>query len=213
MTTTPRRRTGLAGRRLVVAGIVGILAGVGAALPLGFEFGPAVGWIVGAALFLTWTWVAIGRMDAAVTRRHATREDPTVGAAHSILLIASVASLAGVVLLLTASSKGEGFTAALLGVLSVTASWVTVHTIYTLGYAAAYYAGTPGGIDFNQKEPPAYMDFAYVGFTLGMTYQVSDTTIGDSTIRRMVLRQSLVSYVLGAVVIATTVNLVIALLS
>lgn len=197
----------------MVAAVIGVLAGVGAAIPLGFEFGPVIGWIVGAALFLIWTWVAVGRMDAATTRRHATREDPTVGAAHSILLLASVASLAGVVLLLTASSKGEGSVAALLGVLSVAASWITVHTIYTLGYAAAYYGGTPGGIDFNQKAAPTYLDFAYVGFTLGMTYQVSDTTIGDSGIRAMVLRQSLVSYVLGAVVIATTVNLVIAVLS
>jgi uncharacterized membrane protein len=90
---------------------------------------------------------------------------------------------------------------------------VTIHTVYTLGYAAAYYSGTEGGIDFNQQEPPRYADFAYVGFTLGMTYQVSDTTISDSAIRGMVLRQSLISYLLGAIVIATTVNLVIATLN
>jgi uncharacterized membrane protein len=211
--TTRRGTHRIAGRRLLVAAVVGVLAGIGAAIPLGPEFGPVVGWVVGAALFLTWTWLAIGPMDAALTRRHATREDPTIGASHSILLIASVASLAGVVLLLSAHSHAEGFLAAVLGVLGVTASWITVHTIYTLGYAAMYYGGTPGGIDFNQQEPPAYADFAYVGFTLGMTYQVSDTTISDSRIRRMVLRHSLVSYLLGAVVIATTVNLVIALLS
>jgi uncharacterized membrane protein len=204
---------GLAGRRLVVAGVIGAVVGAGMAVTLGPEFGPAVGWLVASTVYLVWTWLAIGRMDAATTRRRATREDPTIGASHVILLLASVASLAGVALLLVASSRSEGFTAALLGVLSVAASWVTVHTVYTLGYAAAYYGGTPGGIDFNQKEPPAYLDFAYVGFTLGMTYQVSDTTISDSRIRAMVLRQALISYVLGAVVIATTVNLVITLLS
>ena len=204
---------GLAGRRLLVAGVIGVLAGVGAAVPLGFEFGPVVGWLVAAATYLVWTWNAIGRMDAATTKRRATREDPTVGAAHLILIVASVASLAGVVLLLTASSRSEGALAASLGVLSVAASWLTIHTIYTLAYAAHYYSGTEGGIDFNQKQPPDYMDFAYVGFTLGMTYQVSDTTIGDSRIRRTVLRHALISYVLGAVVIATTVNLVITVLA
>ena len=151
-------------------------------------------------------------MDAATTKRRATREDPTIGASHTILLLASLASLAGVALLLFASGRGEELLAAVLGVLSVAASWITVHTIYTLGYAAPYYSGTEGGIDFNQKEPPAYADFAYVGFTLGMTYQVSDTTISDSRIRAMVLRHALLSYLLGAIVIATTVNLVIALL-
>lgn len=207
-----RDRHGLAGRRLVVAGIVGVLAGVGAALPLGFEFGPVVGWLVAAALYLTWTWASIGRMDAATTKRRATREDPTIGTSHAILIIASLASLAGVALLLSASSRSEGLVAGFLGVLSVAASWITIHTMYTLGYAALYYSDVEGGIDFNQQQPPAYMDFAYVGFTLGMTYQVSDTTISDSRIRAMVLRHALLSYLLGAIVIATTVNLVITLL-
>jgi uncharacterized membrane protein len=204
---------GLAGRRLVVAAVVGVLAGVGAAVPLGFEFGPVVAWLAASVVYLAWTWTAIGRMDAAVTKHRATREDPTVGASHVILILASVASLAGVALLLAASSRSEGLLAGSLGVLSVAASWVTIHTIYTLGYAALYYSGTEGGIDFNQKQQPNYMDFAYVGFTLGMTYQVSDTTISDSSIRAMVLRQALLSYLLGAVVIATTVNLVITILN
>src|SRR6476469_4464270 len=100
-----RRGHGLAGRRLAVAAAAGVVAGVGAAIPLGFEFGPVVGWLVAAAIYLTWTWIAVGPMDAATTKRRATREDPTVGAAHLILIVASVASLAGVLLLLTASSR------------------------------------------------------------------------------------------------------------
>jgi uncharacterized membrane protein len=203
---------GLAGRRLVVAAVIGLLVGVGMAVPFGWEFGPVVTWLVASTLYLTWTWLAIGRMDAATTKRRATREDPTVGAAHLILLLSSVASLGGVALLLVASNRSEDLPAAVLGVLSVAASWVTIHSVYTLGYAALYYSGTEGGIDFNQTQPPKYSDFAYVGFTLGMTYQVSDTTISDSRIRAMVLRQALISYLLGAIVIATTVNLVIAIL-
>lgn len=208
-----RDRHGLAGRRLVVAGVIGVLAGVAAAIPLGFEFGPVVTWLVASVLYLAWTWLAIGRMDAATTRRRATNEDPTIGTSHVVLLVASLASLAGVALLLLSSGRGEDLVAAALGTASVAASWLTVHTIYTLGYAAAYYSGTEGGIDFNQREPPRYADFAYVGFTLGMTYQVSDTTISDSTIRGMVLRQSLLAYVLGAIVLAITLNLVITVLS
>ena len=207
-----RRGHGLAGRRLVVAGAIGIVTGVIAALPLGWAFGPVVTWLVASVLYLSWTWLAIGRMDAATTKRRATREDPTVGASHLVLLLASVASLGGVALLLVASNRDQDLIAALLGVLSVAASWITIHTVYTLGYAAVYYSGQEGGIDFNQKEPPSYVDFAYVGFTLGMTYQVSDTTISDSRIRGMVLRQALIAYVLGAIVVATTVNLVIAIL-
>ncbi|MFF1875947.1 DUF1345 domain-containing protein, partial [Kitasatospora herbaricolor] len=67
---------------------------------------------------------------------------------------------------------------------------------------------TEGGIDFNQKEAPQYSDFAYLSFTLGMTYQVSDTNIGNTTIRNTVLRHTLLSYLFGTVILATTVNLI-----
>jgi len=120
--------------------------------------------------------------------------------------------LGGVAVLFLASTKKDDLLAAGLGVLSVAASWVIVHTVYTLRYAAEYYGDPIGGIDFNQKAAPDYGDFAYVGFTLGMTYQVSDTTISSSRIRRIVLQHALLSYLLGAVVVATTVNLVIAVL-
>lgn len=201
-----------AGRRLVVAILVGAVGWIAAAVPLGWEFGPVVGWIAAALLYLVWTWVAIGPMHAETTRRHALREDPAAPVARIVLTVASLASLGGVAVLFLASTRKDDLLAAALGVLSVAASWVVVHTLYTLRYAAEYYSAPVGGIDFNQEEAPAYSDFAYVGFTLGMTYQVSDTTISSSRIRRIVLEQSLLSYLLGAVVVATTVNLVIAIL-
>lgn len=40
-----------------------------------------------------------------------------------------------------------------------------------------------------------------------MTYQVSDTTLRTRTIRRAALVHALLSYLLGAVVVACTVNL------
>ena len=53
------------------------------------------------------------------------------------------------------------------------------------------------GIDFNQDEQPAYVDFAYLAFTIGMTYQVSDTDLKTRTIRGAALRQAPLSFVLG----------------
>jgi uncharacterized membrane protein len=91
---------------------------------------------------------------------------------------------------------------------SVVLSWAVVHTIFTLRYARLYYVGTDGGIDFNQDQPPRYTDFAYLAFTLGMTFQVSDTDLKTSTIRATALRHALLSYLFGAVIIAVTINLV-----
>lgn len=81
--------------------------------------------------------------------------------------------------------------------------------MFTLRYARLYYVNGSGGIDFNQgDDPPAYVDFAYLAFTIGMTYQVCDTDLKTRKIRATALRQALLSYVFGAMVLALTVNLV-----
>ena len=87
-----------------------------------------------------------------------------------------------------------------------------LHTLFTLRYARIYYT-QKGGIDFNQTDPPRYSDFAYFSFTLGMTFQVSDTDITTATIRATVLRHALLSFVFGSVILATTINLVAGLSS
>jgi uncharacterized membrane protein len=75
-------------------------------------------------------------------------------------------------------------------------------------YARQYYTDEDGGIDFNSDEPPVWTDFAYVAFTIGMTFQVSDTDLQTPALRRLALRQMLISYLFGAVIIAITINLV-----
>jgi len=71
-----------------------------------------------------------------------------------------------------------------------------------------YYGGADGALDFNQPNPPRYSDFAYLAFTVGMTLQVSDTTVRDEEMRRTVLQHSLIAYLFGTVVLATAVGLV-----
>ena len=86
--------------------------------------------------------------------------------------------------------------------------------VYVLRYAREYYAGPDGGIDFpGDQNLPDYRDFAYFSYCLGMTYQVSDTTVKTRELRRMVLNHTLLSYLLGAVVVASTINLVVQLAS
>jgi uncharacterized membrane protein len=58
------------------------------------------------------------------------------------------------------------------------------------------------------RRATSYADFAYLSFTLGMTYQVSDMVIRDPRIRRTALVHSLFSYVFGVVIVSTGVNIV-----
>ena len=162
-------------------------------------------------MYVAWTWTVIGRMGADDTAAHATREDPGRAGTDLLVLVASIASLGGVVYLLAAGSSGSDVVEAIaagLGIASVVGAWFVVHTIFTLRYALLYCTDGRGGIDFNQSEPPTYADFAYLAFTLGMTYQVSDTDLKTRAIRTTALRHALLSYLLGAVILATVINLV-----
>jgi uncharacterized membrane protein len=190
-----------------------VVLGVAVAILVGNSFGwrfALVGWIIAAGVYVVWTQLILGGLDADQTRIWATREDPTRWLADAVILTASVASLGGVGYVVAAGSRsgGEAIQAAILGILSVAASWFAVHTLFTVHYARLYYSDDPGGIDFHDPEPPRFLDFAYIAFTVGMTYQVSDTEIGLTSIRATVLRHALLSYLLGAVILAVTINLI-----
>jgi uncharacterized membrane protein len=68
-------------------------------------------------------------------------------------------------------------------------------------------------VDFEDHVRPPYTDFAYLAFTIGMTFQVSDTDLQSAQFRALALRHALLSYVFGAVILAATINLVASLAS
>lgn len=169
------------------------------------------GWGVASATYIAWVWLTIGRMDAATTSSHATREDPSRGVTDVLVLLASIGSLGAIVYLVIVSpdaSKEHSAFVATLAVASIALSWGLVHTLYTLRYASQYYGDDEGGISFNQDEPPRYTDFAYLAFTIGMTFQVSDTNLETHPIRATALRHALMSYIYGTVILAMLINLI-----
>jgi uncharacterized membrane protein len=207
-TTDDRRLSWL---RVLVAFLAGAAATTVVLLAGGDSFAFDLGWVVLCAVYLLWVWLKIGRMDAARTSRHATRETPNRSTSDVLLVVAAIASLIAVIVVLSEAKNAQGVgkeLLSLLGVFSVAMSWFLVHTLFTLRYAVLYYTGEDGGISFNQKQPPRYLDMAYFAFTIGMTFQVSDTDITDPEVRATALRHALLSYLFGAVVIASTVNLI-----
>ena len=180
-----------------------------------WHYAPDVGWIVAAGIYLVVTWWILFPMNAERTIAHVRkRQDGNPTLSHAIVLSAGLAGLAGVGYLLAATSGGERHLGeALIGVLSVIASWFAIHTAFTLRYALLYYTDDNcEPISYHQDQyRPCYKDFAYMAFTVGMTYQVSDTDLASARMRGSVLGQALVSFLLGAVVLACTINLVLEL--
>jgi uncharacterized membrane protein len=197
--------------KLLVALGAAVVGGAAAAFASAGRMAPLTGWDILALVYLGWTWAAIWRLDPASVEADAKREDPGRRVADLMLLSAAVASLIAVGAVLFGASTASGdlkYVQAGLALVSVFLSWSLVHTVFTLKYARLYYSGLPGGIDFNDTGAPDYHDFAYLAFTIGMTFQVSDTNIQSKPIRRTVLRHAWLSFPLVAVIIATSINLV-----
>jgi len=197
--------------RFIAMIVGGLIAGAATVATGGWEYAPSVGWATAALIYSAWVWIVVGRFDGEQTRAHAIVEEPARGVADALIVVLSVSSLASVGLVLVQAAVASGLERALIAGLaigSVALSWILLHTLFALRYARLYYREPAGGIDFNQDEKPRYTDFAYLAFTLGMTYQVSDTDVTDHRIRATVLGHSLLSFVFGAFILATTINLI-----
>ena len=202
----------------MIVAIAGGTAGAVVAFFAPWQLSTLVGWVAAATLFVVWVWTSAGRFTPDETRGFATREDDSRVSAQLLVRSACVASLVGVgfdLLKASQATTGSGHVALVVAaVATVVLSWATVHTVFTLRYAHEYYTEPVGGIDFKTREfEPDYRDFAYVAFTVGMTFQVSDTDIQSRIVRRSVLAHALLSYLFGAVILAVTVNTVATLLA
>ena len=201
-------------RRAITVLIAGLIVAVVLLPFITWGLALAGGWNATALIFLLTTWSIIIRADSSRAPQLAAREDQTEGSARVLLIGASVASLLGAGYALHLAGQKSGAPRMLLigaAVLTVVLSWAVINTVYTLRYADQHFRSKPGGIAFGTEDGlqhPGYRDFAYVAFTIGMCYQVSDTTLRDPQIRRTVLAHAILSYVFGVVIVAGSVNLI-----
>lgn len=196
-------------------------AGLGAALLLGlflpWLLAAYAGWNAGLLALLVLAWLHIWKRSAADTRAHAAAEDPGRAAVTLIVLIASGSSLLSTVALLhrakaIAGAEGEALVA--LCLVNVSLCWAVAHTAFALRYAHLYYREDEegvGGVEFPGQGAPRYFDFAYLAFTIGMCFQVSDTTVSSPQIRRAVLLQALIAFVFNTAILAFALNLLFGL--
>lgn len=203
-------------RRAIIVACVWLIVALALLRFVTWELATVGGWDAAALTFLMAVLPIIIRADGTHVELLATREDETRGSAAVLLLAASVASLLGVGFVLNLAGQASGPLQVLyvaVAMLTVVLSWTVVNTVYTLRYAHLYFepAAETEGIAFGDsavQERPDYREFAYVAFTIGMTYQVSDTGVRDPRIRRTVLSHALLSYVFGVVIVAGAINLI-----
>lgn len=170
-----------------------------------------IGFDLAAALFLLSLLPLLRQFPVAEMRRHADENDANrtlIVISSTLLVLVVLAAISGE---LGAARSGDHMAMAKLLVTLVLA-WLFANSVYALHYAHSFYFGSSakgdhrGGIKFPGTPSPDYSDFAYFAFTLGMTFQTSDVQVTAPAVRRLVLVQSLASFVFNIGVIAFTIN-------
>jgi uncharacterized membrane protein len=210
---------GFSGRRLLVGGAIGVIVAFALYDVLRLPLRVAGGWIVGVAVFMALTILAVRGAGPEQLRRRARLQDPRrwiitllVVAAAAVSLLALGASFAK-----EAGETGTGLALRLgFAALTIIASWTLTHTIFALHYAHHFYGDDEtreglqdrGGLQFPGNDPPDYWDFLYFSYVVGMTCQVSDVQVTSRAMRRLVLAHGVLSFFFNTVILALAVNFV-----
>lgn len=200
--------------------LAGLLAGLATAalpLPLVWQFRGLLGWSVGVAVYLTLAWWLCERFDAERTRERAQAQDEPSVVLFLLMLLASMACVAAIVVMM---QQGKGLTGTerslhvAVSVVALIASWLFLQTIFAFRYAHRYYQeeknSEPGGAGmlFPGGQDPDYFDFLYYAHVVGMTSQVSDVQVTSREMRRLTLVHSVLSFGFNMLVLALSINVV-----
>jgi uncharacterized membrane protein len=207
----PRQARG----RLLLAVSTGLV--VAAVIPgrFGVALRALAGWNAAALSMTALAWWIIMRDGAVQTRRRAAADDPGRSTVWGLVLAASAFSVLATTVVLRqarALAPDARDVFIVLCLTAVASAWLLTHTAYTLRYAHLYYRDDDegeGGLTFPGNAHPAYVDFAYFAFTIGMCFQVSDVCITSPTIRRAVLAHAMLSFLYNTAILAVAINLVI----
>ncbi len=201
-------------------GIAVVLA-VGASLVLQLWFSTRfvmlASWDVGALCYLGLAWLVIARADAPLTRLRAQRYDPSGYMIFLAVVIAASASFVAIGFMVGDIKDLPFWPRAQRLTLSITAlfmSWLLIHTLFAFHYARLYYFLPEGGeehhrgLKFPDDDEPAYLDFAYYSFVVGMTSQVSDVAVLSRPMRRLTLTHGVLSFVYNIAILAMSLNII-----
>ncbi|RZF26154.1 DUF1345 domain-containing protein [Paraburkholderia sp. UYCP14C] len=202
--------------------VIGLAIGIVVAFLVPIHTSPTaralIGWDAAVWSYLLMIWVHMALADEHSVREYAIRDDENAGVVLFAICIATVASIAAIVLEL-ASAKGAGNATTvwhyLLTGLTLIGAWFLIPTIFTLHYARLYYDtdAQETALKFPDHHLlPNYWDFLYYSFTIAVASQTSDVVLRSREIRRATLAQSVLSFYFNVAVLGLCVNIAAGLL-
>ncbi|WP_035053102.1 DUF1345 domain-containing protein [Andreprevotia chitinilytica] len=169
-------------------------------------------WNVTMWLYVLAQWWLMMRADPARIRRIALLQDETAATVLTIVSIASVASLLAILFELATAKQLTGTLRVVhLGLtgLTLAGAWLLVPTAFAIHYAHLFYGDRSAEKALLFPNPPAepsYWDFLYFSFTIGVASQTADVAVGNSRTRRVVLAQSILSFIFNISILGLSIN-------
>lgn len=199
--------------RLTIAIILGVAAAL--LLPASWQFltRALTGWNVAVWTYLgSMAWLMM-RASHVRVRTIAEQQDKSAAIVLAIMSVAAVISLTAIILELATIRNlalqqrliHYAFTAA-----TVFGSWLLLGTLFTFHYAHLFYMSPAGkrSLVFPDREPnPDYWDFLYFSFTIAVAVQTSDVMVMTRSTRKVVLAQSILSFLFNAAILGLSINI------
>lgn len=168
-------------------------------------------WNGGVILFLTLIFLWMRRLTAAQICTQYIEEDETAPFILIVVVIAAVASIFAIVEPLATIRHVSGSVRAAhfsLAALTLIDSWLLVPVMFTTRYADMFYsaAANERPLHFPNTPEPVFWDFAYFSFTIAAACQTADVSTERADIRRVVIAQTLVSFLFNASILGFAIN-------
>jgi uncharacterized membrane protein len=176
-----------------------------------------VGWIAGAGLYVALLWRLFLTAREAEVRSRAAREDESRWGLLTAVLALIIASLVAIVLALIGGKGGDVTQRAITGALAAATlivSWATLQSVFVLHYAHRFFGDKDrdGAVDqgflFPGEPASTYMDFVYLSFCIGATFQVSDTSVMTARLRQLITGHAALAYFYNTAILALGINII-----
>ncbi|MEO8524999.1 MAG: DUF1345 domain-containing protein [Caldimonas sp.] len=213
--TDKRERTSplVAHHRLLFCAFAGVVAGAAWPDVQTLLSRALIGWNVLAWSYLLWVAIVLTRADSGHIKRVALAQAESAATVTTFVVFAALMSMVAIVFELVAAKAAGPHHMLAHGVfafVTVFGCWLMLPLLFALTYASAYYRRDPDkGLDFpgaSEGSEPDHTDFLYFSFTIAVTAQTSDVAVTTREMRRLVLFQSVVSFVFNTTILAFSIN-------
>jgi len=168
-------------------------------------------WNAGAALFLLLVIFWMTRQTAAQICTRFAEEDESAPFILVVVTVAALLSLAAIVEPLATMKQVNGSVRAahfVLAALTLINSWILVPIMFTTHYADLFYSAKEDDrpLHFPNTPMPVFWDFAYFSFTIAAACQTSDVSTRQAKMRKVVIAQTLISFLFNASILGFAIN-------